>query len=150
MDRIVYLDIDGVLNRYDYAPTGQSPTFSMRDRRFNPDCVDELKAIMRIAKAKVRVISAWRYHLTPTQIHERFLKYGIGVELVEPSPERAKANEIARDILANEFKNYVVIDDDPGNELDVFWGKLIKTDPTVGIDGKVTRAVCERLCDYGR
>lgn len=144
MDRIVYLDIEGVMCTKEEA----REVSSFKWVQINPACADELRAIVRIAEAKIRVTSPWRYKCTAAEIVDKFKACRVDVSVVKPRADKDRAQEIRDDIKFNSFKNYLVVDDGLGRDLKEFKDKLLLTDPLWGIDSKTTRSICERLCSF--
>lgn len=54
--KLIFLDIDGVLNRHSYSELSQSNSI-------DPDCVARLNRILNATDARIVLSSAWRYML---------------------------------------------------------------------------------------
>lgn len=52
--KLIFLDIDGVLNGHDWDPKAVS-------NRIRPECVQRLNRIVRATEARIVLSSAWRY-----------------------------------------------------------------------------------------
>src|ERR1043166_3292493 len=54
--RVIFLDIDGVLNQCDWKEGDECPAI-------HPGCVKQLNKILEATRAKIVVISNWRHQL---------------------------------------------------------------------------------------
>lgn len=134
--RVVFLDIDGVLNSNAYD----------RVRGLYDGVMDEsrlplLKRLLDEGQAQVVLTSSWRRHFDPEGIttdytgrmlEEQFYKFDI--ELYDKTPElgeRAKEIEAWLAGTEEEIESFVILDD-------IFFGwgdlapRLVRTDPRIG------------------
>lgn len=131
--KIVFLDIDGVLNSY------QSSTFwhNKRDQQkwenelyddwkgslkeylaleFDPIAISNLEELMRrVPEAKIVISSTWRYGETVESLKKIFHCFPlISNAIIDKTPTGGKirGDEINAWILSNQVDKYVILDDD--------------------------------------
>ena len=142
--KIIFLDIDGVLNNADdsdfHVHKGGSYCYS-------PKCVENLNLILGTTDAKIVVSSTWRLGQSVEQLQCTILDMGIRGEVVGKTgslshiPGVLRGNEILAWIKGNskqlgqeyyDFNSYVILDDDSDMLL---WQKdnFVKTDGYVGL-----------------
>jgi|688.fasta_scaffold148713_5 hypothetical protein len=138
-DKIVFLDIDGVLNTdltKERTPTYYINTgWGMQKRRYTgiePYKVDILIRILRETGAKLVLSSTWRHHeemqdymwkQLGKEVKERY----IGDTPVEPGCAY-RGKEIYDYLQLNPYKNFVILDDDLSVK-DYFHKEFIETNP---------------------
>ena len=107
MEKIIFLDIDGVLN---VIPQG----FDDYGAKFHKHFEDNLKWIIEQTEAKIVVSSTWRFRGLKI-MKEMWSKRGLAGNVIDVTPdidicERGK--EIQKWLDSNEVDSYVIIDDD--------------------------------------
>jgi hypothetical protein len=134
--KIIFLDIDGVLNSRQYDA----------DRRIEEGNIDEtrlplLKQLIDRTEAKIVLTSSWRCHWDPTGEHTNkigqdlvaaFKKYGIYLYDKTPECNNDRAREIHQWLDQNQdIDSFVIIDD-----IKFGWDRLepyvVKTDYRIG------------------
>jgi hypothetical protein len=151
-DKILFLDIDGVLNGHHKHP--KSPY-----TKIIPTCVGRLNEVLLATHASIVVSSAWRYLMIRPRkgksrkafmtvngframLHTHGLRvFATGVDLIghtcsdEEIPERG--GQILAWLEANPgVKRWAVVDDDPMEmELGRYWRRLVRTDGKKGMQG---------------
>lgn len=128
MGKLIFLDIDGVLNGHDYDVGAQSTRIQYR-------CIVQLNRVIKATNAKIVLSSAWRYMLLKTKKSKpamtllgfRYLMRTHGTcgfdligttasdeEFGFPDPDDSRrAKQIKRWLKENNFKGqYVCIDDE--------------------------------------
>ena len=123
--RIIFLDIDGVLNcELFYKNRKQEGTYAQQSI-----CTDRVKWLNELCKdtgAKVVLSSTWRLGRTIEEIREIFTEVGGTFEVIDKTPNLrhegcVRGNEIYDWIAKNteligclgaNYKDYVIIDDD--------------------------------------
>jgi len=128
--RIVFLDIDGVLNHEAFYRKRQEegihiyPTYPLSE--FDPESVSRLNYILEQTGAKVVMSSSWRHGRTIQELQNILEKVGFKGELIDKTPsfkhdDCVRGNEIEkwiddhRELLgADKFRycEYVILDDD--------------------------------------
>lgn len=150
--KIIFLDIDGVLNSQLYHERTYDPNLEKDISRFDYKCrdiddkaVSFLNDLIKDTGAKVVVSSSWRRSETIESLTKILQARGFTGEIVGFTPRLGKntvrGNEIHKWIEDNDkllgvyyyqFKEYVILDDDSDMLL---WQKdnFIKTDGYVGL-----------------
>lgn len=133
--RVLFLDIDGVLNDHNYDAACQSS-------RILPRCVVELNVILEAVDCHLVISSAWRYMILNGEMTERGFEYMLrthGVRCVDrvvgttcKDSQLEDANERSSQILgyvnSHEVRQYVALDD-----LDLRGINLVRTKGDVGL-----------------
>lgn len=131
--RIIFLDIDGVLNSNDYYKYRSQPDFTF-DSEIYPYCnispvhMANLNKIIEATEAKVVISSTWRHGRTLDEMREILEKVGFQGEIIDFTPDLAKfgwavrGNEIGEWVRTNieilgalwwkTYMDYVILDDD--------------------------------------
>ncbi len=151
--RVVFLDIDGVLNseRYldDYPPDEDYAVRSIEWWRqmLDPDAVARLNRILDAADASVVVASTWRYSLDLKQL--QFVLEGAGFtgQVIDSTDKNSRVprGQLAKQWLRNhpEVDGFVIVDDQADQE--PLLDRFVQTSWETGLqDEHVTRA-CELL-----
>ncbi len=123
MIKIIFLDIDGVLNNevMCFNPEWKEKQFDI-DKR----CMDLLNNLIEKTDAKVVISSVWRYGNTIESLQKLLEEYGFKGEVIGLTPSYGhtacvRGNEILGWLQDNQdryegldynFKNYVILDDD--------------------------------------
>lgn len=151
-DQLIFLDIDGVLNKYDtgrvrIATIGGEPVAKMPV--VDAELVDHLAALLRYSRANVVLSTSWRTTVTPAQLDEHLRAacshWPFGL-IIGATPSFGMANrgtEIDAYLRKSKCTDYVIIDDMmPHDFLPHQRDRLIQTDPAEGFDwGALERAV---------
>jgi hypothetical protein len=129
--KLIFLDIDGVLNGHEWDDDAQSCTISR-------ECIRQLNRILKATQARIVLSSAWRYMILGEDMTCRGFQYllrthgACGVRIIDttrrerllPSPDsppdmmRVHPDENRGDIIAEWLaahdppEAYVVLDDD--------------------------------------
>jgi hypothetical protein len=153
--RILFLDIDGVLNDHRYHPDAESCTLL-------PACVDQLNRVVHATGAGVVVSSAWRYmvhggamaldgfgYLLRSHGVTRQLQLLCITAPDEEMPTRGRQIERWLAGVAG-VDSFVVLDDAPeGLDFDPVTHRLVRTDPKKGLT-KVEADQAIRMLVEGR
>lgn len=108
---VIYLDIDGVLNR----------GATLHKEELSLDLIENLSILVKETQSKVILISSWRNFFegnVPKNkkaklLVDNFKKYNIKIEEVFPKSNENRSEEVLNHIRKNEIKNFVILDDDP-------------------------------------
>ena len=136
MNKIIFLDFDGVLNTQYYQEQLQSHSKKCQDEYgalFDPNAVKQLKRIIDATNADIVVESSWKYYgldamkelwkvrnlpgriidITPSTISDEYL-LSSDLENIHPSLLHCKGVEIASWLSKYETQDirYVIIDDE--------------------------------------
>lgn len=120
--KVIFLDIDGVLNnnktysRMDFgAYTMRGTAFTREDIDWDTDCVDQLKRIVLATGAKIVISSTWRKLFSLDELRLMFAMYEIDAEIIGCTPESQRGfrgDEINQYLSHHTIEDYIIIDDD--------------------------------------
>lgn len=123
MKKLIFLDIDGVLND---ELTGLYQSTDGYWPEIKPDCVKAFNRIIRATEAKIVLSSSWRYHILNgnMSLHGFFVllrSHGVRGELVGHTRESSDSLEPRwiqikdwlKDNRSDEFRRCCILDDDP-------------------------------------
>jgi hypothetical protein len=154
MDKIVFLDIDGVLN---YEKTVNLPPVKVEEAtglpfrqwgyaQFDPKCVERLNWITDSIRAKIVISSTWR--VCSMEQFERIVAYfdqvGITGKVIGRTPSgdsyKCRGEEIQAWLDLFAVDKFVIIDDD--NDMEHLTPFLVQTTWDEGLqDEHVTKAI---------
>lgn len=111
--KIIFLDIDGVLNNYDMYHHERKVPY----KQLIPACVKVLNDLIAKTNAKVVISSTWRMNETKESLLSKLQAEGYEHDIYDFTPElggsRVRGNEIKEWLDANKnVVNYVILDDD--------------------------------------
>lgn len=137
MDKVIFLDIDGVLNHAKFfearAKAAQSEVIDSKFKLpphmwFAPDSVELLNKLVKETGAEVVVSSSWRFD---SKLQEIFDTVGLKFKIAGRTPsfhyEKTRGDEIQVFIDKHDVKNYVILDDDD-DMLETQLGHFVQTD----------------------
>lgn len=112
--RHVFLDIDGVLNHYNWVIRGDLP--------FDPQCMKLLNLLVSRSQCKVVVSSAWRHLIAPDNMTVKgfenmlrthgFKHQGVVIDRTVSDEELfGRSAQISHWLKCHPHKHYVVLDD---------------------------------------
>lgn len=164
--KILFLDIDGVLNSLDNMNSqalsckSLSDTLKIKDeygRLFDDRCVNWLRYIVDRTECKIVVSSSWRL-MGLSNLQTMWEMRDLPGEIVGSTPndaseyiinkyasgdtEIARGYEIQEYIDANNIKTYCIVDDDDDM---LPHQKFVKTNSMYGIDGNVANKIVNIL-----
>jgi hypothetical protein len=163
LDKIIYLDIDGVLNTDDFLLHSEDDSL---EGQLDPELVLNLAQIVNATGAKIVLISSWRSlkNITPETLtvilnkvlaKSAFSGSHIPLKVVAFTPILPSGNrgrEILNFISEHRLsgKPYVVIDDEKSHyhrklKYSAYAGNFIEVDPNKGLDSNVVKKAIEIL-----
>lgn len=150
--KIIFLDIDGVLNSHLYYASGRADTNAALGRRKNIDdqSVAFLNDLIQCTGAKVVLTSSWRTSRTVDEIQAQFESAGFVGEVIDKTKDLKsgddghcvlRGNEILCWMKDNpsvlgcrysDYRHYVIFDDDSDM---LYWQRnnYIHVDPYCGL-----------------
>lgn len=153
MKKILFLDIDGVLNSVRYFKSISNSSYSSKLNHFDPNAVILLNRIIRETNCKIVVSSSWRYFEECDSI--LFLS-GVRGDIIGHTPMNIdrhsskiykpmkRGEEIHQWLENNEWDKYLILDDDPDME-EYQKERFIQTDPNLGLTGCDTYLAIEMM-----
>jgi hypothetical protein len=145
-ERVIFLDIDGVMNSVATRPEHRHGLVSWLD----PANVAVLNQIVEATGAVIVVSSTWRLAMPFAELRANFRAAGCVAEIVDVTPDIA-ARERVREIVAwlarqsEPPRRYAIIDDD--FYMDELPGKLVRTSKLHGLSARELPAVLALLAD---
>lgn len=123
--RIIFLDIDGVLNTFHSMTRGLGPN---RLHHFQKSCVKELNRIIKLGEAKIVVSSTWRKHKDWRETQAHIELEGVRGDIIGRTPSldsRIRGEEIQAWLDAYPYQAHigsiVILDDDSDMGLLMPW-----------------------------
>lgn len=142
--KIVFLDIDGVLNSSLSLYAGCNNNKWSIDKNI----VSAYKKFSEKHNLKTVIISSWREKVKNTQEMEKIIFDDCGIHLnihdLTPVLNKKRGFEVESYIRNNNIKNYVIIDDQ-ANFLDNQLDRFIKTDIALGMTIYNFKEIAEKL-----
>lgn len=143
-DRIVFLDIDGVLNSEYWFTVNQFTKATFRD--LDPASIACLNEITRQTGARIVVSSTWRLTSDFPALVEHLKRQGVQAEIIGRTPRLHRPMVRGHEISAwmqcqiREPESICILDDD--SDMAYLLPRLVLTDPLVGLVRQdVARAV---------
>lgn len=145
--KIIFLDIDGVLNNADYYKNKDLRTHHKEQSHFDPKNVSALNKIISETNAKVVLSSAWRLIKSVDETNQLFNEIGVKAKVISATeslhykdtfklaPRGLEILKWIKDnhrLLENGLENYVIIDDED-DILDIQEGHFLQVDDKVGL-----------------
>lgn len=160
MNNIVFLDIDGVLNkgrdntksdRFRYDDKWSHPEDEFDLYYINPELVQRFVKMVEDFDLKIVISSTWRYDETLDSLKEMLGNRFLPTErIIGVTPEFEgfpRKDEIRYYILHSEIPidKYIIIDDDPNANYNSKQGKYFQTSFEKGYTEKIDKKVREYL-----
>jgi hypothetical protein len=144
--KIIFLDIDGVMNSINTRPQDPRGLADFLD----PRNVSVLNAIVEATGAVVVVSSTWRLSTSFAALQASFAEAGCVAEIVDVTPDidqRQRVLEVAAwlERQATPPSRFVVLDDD--YDMPAFPDKLVRTSKQYGLSPRDLPAVLAILAD---
>ena len=157
--KVIFLDVDGVLNSQRYKESGQfgagASNLEFGRSQIDPEAVARLDRLIDATGARVVVSSSWRHFWSLDEIRNMLAERGLrnidALMDITPSMLSDRGSEIgqwlgimdeARRYGGDDVEAFVILDDDTDfDERDMF-SHLVRVNPDVGLtDDDVRRAV---------
>ena len=121
--KVIFLDIDGVLNSDEYIDKIKKLNVNTIKRKVSVNKISLLKKAVDATGARVVLTSSWRYRRDGTLLKGLLLKYGICADST-PFMDNKRGLEIKKYLLDNpDVEDFVILDDEV---FDSFDEELIK------------------------
>ncbi len=161
MMKIIFLDIDGVLNSDSWLHLKENREKPFPFNQFEPRLVKLFNRIIKETQAKVVLISTWRLNYSLEEMRGIFQQVGIVCNLIDQTPDLTtdndyvlRGNEILKWCKDNiellnvrrvlNYKNFVIIDD---HDNMLYWQRnhFFQPDPYSGLTPTITRNIIREL-----
>ena len=118
--KIIFLDIDGVLNTEKYIMERFNQHLSIHDENnvslFDPEMIEKLNKIINETGAKIVISSCWRILYTLEELRNIWIEREILGEIIDRTPItsmiRGKEVEYWLNKYGDKVDSYVILDDD--------------------------------------
>jgi hypothetical protein len=158
--RIVFLDIDGVLNSdlWDMTKTNKADDFP--NDQFDPKAVALFNDLIKTIDAQIVLTSTWRLIYDIEQINTIFKQVGIHREVLDYTPNLnagnghlVRGNEVLRWCIDNKqnikiphltYKDYLILDDNPDYLLSQA-DRFIRTDKRTGLTTQLVQEILKKF-----
>ncbi len=137
--RVLFLDVDGVLNR-----TGYRPVESLGLRSWiEPELAERLSRLLRTSEAEIVLISDWRRDRDLAHLAEELRSAGIDGHLLGATSTlgAARWREIEAWMAEHDVpaESIVIVDD--GYDMGPFASRFVRVSPLTGLDDDAARAI---------
>ena len=132
--KVIFLDIDGVLNSYKFSKTLENHENLFYGMEIDPFSLELFTNLLKNnASIKVVISSSWRDSLSLYQFKELFKSFQDQIiDMTSSDVDKAKSIELW--VKTHKINEFVILDDDVLFDLDHgFNKKQIKTSPNLGI-----------------
>ena len=132
-DKIIFLDIDGVLVPQKRQHDTQAEWYGNKAYPFDRDCVNLLNEILEQTSAEIVLTSNWQFEFTDTEMIEKIFRFnGVAKTPIDYSGGYGndKPSDIANFINENEIETFVILDDLDLSELG---DNFVQIDPMYGL-----------------
>lgn len=153
--KVIFLDIDGVLNSR-HTPLKKCFKGFEEDERTDPRCVQLLNTVVERTQAKIVISSAWRIQHSAEELQAYFKHCGFTGEIIGVTPvllnvdldpedpdEWERGDEIQEWLDNNEVENFIILDDD--SDMGYLKLHLVKTSFEVGLTAEDAAVVIKEL-----
>lgn len=138
--KVIFLDIDGVLNSHIFFRENLSTGSSAGDEKIDPKAVEQLNRITDATGAKLVISSSWRilFRDREQKLFDLLKRHGVTGEFIGTTPLNGvrRGFEIQDWLDTNKDMNvskFIIIDDD--SDMEHLMDHLIKTSMTDGLLG---------------
>lgn len=149
--RLVFLDIDGVLNSYPFLERHDAADPDEADDRYwtsmlDPAAVARLNRLLDATGARVVIASSWRCAMPLERLRQILLAAGLeGVIEGQTAPElNHRGRAVSAYLAERPCRDYVILDDDPFQKPHT--GRLVHTDPELGLTEAQVDEAIELVC----
>lgn len=158
--KVLFLDIDGVLNCMCPAPLQDNDWIDLDEWRygFNPDLVARLRYVIANTDCKIVISSSWKHHVNYAPYRPdmnwrdvlaeklRRTRDEIIVGETPSDPKGQRGREIAEWLKTHEVETFCVVDDEVVDILPYIENaNVVKTDMTIGLTIEDARRIINVL-----
>jgi hypothetical protein len=158
--RILFLDIDGVLNSDQWDQTERPTNNDFLEDQFDPKAVDLLNDLVEAIDAQIVLTSSWRLNFEKAEMNELFSKVGIHRDIISFTPNLnagqsylTRGNEILKWCIdnenrtqskANNYLDYLILDDN-ADFLLCQANNFFQTDASLGLTPKIVKEIIKKF-----
>ena len=135
MQKLIFLDIDGVLNVFSSIYLEENDIWISLEQPLNSRCLRNLQTLVDNTKADIVISSSWRILYPISSLSKMFKEVGLNINIIGQTrnlPNCIRGEEVESYLDNINYKNYVILDD----STDFYnWQKpyLVNTDPGFGL-----------------
>lgn len=138
--RVLFLDVDGVLNR-----TGFHPGESVGLRSWiEPELAQRLSEVLRVTGAEIVLASDWRRARELPHLRDELCAAGIEGSLLGVTPildGQARWREIEAWMIEHDVDHDAVVIVDDGYDMGVLGARFVRASPLNGLDQEAAKAI---------
>lgn len=137
--RVLFLDVDGVLNRTGYKPGASAGLRSW----IEPELARRLGDVIAATGASVVLSSDWRRGRELSLLREELAAAGVVCTLIDTTPVLGEVRwrEIEAWMTANQLAPEAVVIVDDGYDMGPLAARFVRTSPLNGLDADAARAI---------
>ncbi len=153
--RVLFLDVDGVLNSGNFFSSGRRVKSHDYDPRnqIDPDAVKLLTEIVEATGAKIVISSVWRYNHKLVEMREILGAFGFKGQIIGSTPRSAESHARGKEIDAwliesgysrrDPVESFAILDDDA--DMEPYMAKLVRTSFDRGLERSHAERIIEML-----
>lgn len=113
IDKVIFLDIDGVLNNTNYAQQKHIKYFYRSEAYMDMSNVEQLRRIQSATGAKIVISSSWRRYMSLDEFMVMFAKIGVYnvIGMTNPDYKLTRGEQINEYVKKHDIRTFVVLDD---------------------------------------
>lgn len=141
---ILFLDIDGVLNRAGFSPARREGLVSW----IEPELAARITAVVRATGAEVVMSSSWREDRPLDELRDHLARAGVDVPLIDVTPVlsgQPRWTEIEAWCLAHQPRCFAIVDDIA--DMGPLAARHVRTRMLTGLDEDAAAALQALLLD---
>lgn len=160
--RILFLDIDGVLNSADWVHTRPHIACDLCERNacwFDPACVERINKVIATTDARIVVSSSWRVGRTVSELRAILRGHDVVAEIISATPGTfmlpsgawsKRGNEIQAwlddsRIDPRNITSFAIVDDD--SDMAGLHSRFVQTSWASGIQDEHVEKLCQLLSE---
>ena len=150
--RVIFLDIDGVLNSSEFMYSEERPNYPARRRwpeeHIDPARVELLNQIIARTQAVCVLSSSWRILIKPHELEEVMVGMGFRGKIIDRTGSCGGRGKEVRDWLLEhpEVESFVILDDD-SQDMDPLKDALVRTTWERGLEQEHVEETVRRLME---
>jgi hypothetical protein len=153
--KVLFLDVDGVLNSLNFFTSGRRVKSHDYDPRnqIDPEAVKLLTEIIDATGAKIVISSVWRYNHRPGEMQVLLEEFGCRCQVIGSTPRSTESHARGKEIDAwlttsgyarrDPVERFAILDDDA--DMEPHMKKLVKTSNHCGLERSHVERVIELL-----
>lgn len=140
--KILFLDIDGVLNNYSpYFKYGEAKSKDEYYKEIYPELIEILNRIVKETDCKIVISSSWRIIFSVEEITAMFKIRNFNGEIIDSTPIlwKERGLEIQEWLNNNKTEKFAIVDDD--TDMAHLYSFLFKTEMKDGLTNEIANSI---------